>query len=440
MTSRSSGKILNDVDRLRLRHTIRQWFVPIIGLLLVTAAVGAGTVYATYVEPGETTEEHVVSTWSETADFSHSATVQRDTSAFREGTELRNRPVYYSQVSPDVNVEYSTGYVASDSGSLDIETTLELLWQNTDADENVLWEVAEPIAASEWSDVKPGETKQITTGFNATEVNARIEAIEGEIGSSRGSAEAILVARTIRSGTVNDESIQQSQIHTLQLDHQGTTYGFLDPSIETNSYERTETETIPVAHGPFRSVGSIVLTVTPLLGVAILAGGRFKRIFELSPTEEAQLNHALAREEYDEWITPGILPECTLGQSSVDVASLKGIVNVAIDSNRRVIEDGNRYVLTTPELTYSYVNDNSGRSQPPTPAGHRDHNWEVGAVGCETLEETSSDKNGNKTDNQSVTLIPDTSDETTGVESDTRVGSEDTDSHTESESDPDEER
>ena len=134
MTSRSSGKILDDVDRLRLRHTIRQWFVPIVGLLLVTAAVGAGTVYATYVEPGETTEEYVVSTWSETADFSHSATVQRDTSAFREGTELRNRPVYYSQVSPDVNVEYSTGYVASDSGSLDIETTLELLWQNTDAD------------------------------------------------------------------------------------------------------------------------------------------------------------------------------------------------------------------------------------------------------------------------------------------------------------------
>lgn len=440
MTGRSSGKLLDDVDRFRLRRAIRQWFIPIIGLLLVTAVVGAGTVYATHVEPGETTEEHVVSTWTETADFSHSAIVQRDTSAFREGTELRNRPVYYSQVSPDINVEYSTGYVASDSGSLDIETTLERLWQSTDADGNVLWEVAEPIAASEWSDVEPGETKQITTGFNATEVNARIEAIEREIGSSRGSAETILVARTMRSGTVNDQSIQQRQMHTLQLDHQGTTYGFLNPSIETNSYERTETETIPIVHGPFRSVGSIVLTVIPLLGVAILAGGRFKRIFELSPSEEAQLNHALAREEYDEWITPGTLPECTLGQSSVDVASLKGIVNVAIDSNRRVIEDGNRYVLTTPELTYSYVNDTSGRSQLPTSADYRDHNREVGAVGYETLEETSPEKNGKKTDDQSVTLIPGTGDETVEVDSDARVGFEDTDSHTDSETDSDEER
>lgn len=367
MTASSDGGSLSDTDRLRLRRSIRRWFVPIAGVLLVLAAVGAGAVYATHVEPGETTEERVVASWSDRADFSHAATVQRDTAAFPVGAELRNRPVYYTHVAPDVEVEYGTGYTASDSGSLDVETTLELLWRSTDGDGNVLWQITEPVASEAWSDVEPGDTKRVSTTFNATEINDRIERIEAEIGSSRGSPETVLVARTTYAGSVNGESVSQRRVHTLPLDHRGTTYGFLEPDVETGSSQRTVSESAPVVYGAVRSVGSILLAVVPLSGLMVLGGARAKRVFELSPEEEAYLQHALAREEYDEWISPGRIPESVATQSAVEVASLQGIVNVAIDSGRRVIEDGDRYVLTTPELTYRFVND-----APPLPAADSD--------------------------------------------------------------------
>jgi len=353
----SSGGGISATDRLRLRRTVRRWFVPIVALLLVVAALGAGTAYATHVEPGETTEERVVSTWSDEAEFSHSAAVQRDTAAFSNDTVLRNRPAYYTQVSPDATLAYASGYTASDGGSLDIETVLEVRWEGTDGDGNVLWRVTEPVATSSWTDVGPDETRRVETTFNATDVNNRIEAFHEELGSSRGSVETVFVARTTRSGEINGQSVQHSRTHSIPFDHRESTYGFLEPSVETVSRERTETETVPVVHGPVRQAGSILLTVVPLFGALGMGLARRKRVFELSAEENAALEHALVREEFDEWITTGTLPASRSESDPVEVASLEGVVNVAIDSGRRVIEDGDRYFISTPELSYLYVND-----------------------------------------------------------------------------------
>lgn len=353
----SSGRTLSTADRIRLRRTVQRWFVPLVALLLLVATLGAGTVYATHIEPGETTTERVVSTWSDRADFSHSAAVQRDTAVFSNDTVLRNRPVYYTRVSPDVDVEYASGYTASDGGSLDVETVLELRWQGSDSDGNVLWQVTDPIAASEWTDVGPDETKRIEASFNATDVDARTASIQEELGSSRGSVDTVFLARTTRSGTINGESIRHTRTHTLPFDHRETTYGFLEPDIETEAHEQTEAETVPVVYGPARSAGSILLTVVPLFGAAGMVVAHKKRVFELSAGEAAALEHALAYEEFDEWITAGTLPASVSERQPVEVTSLRGVVDVAIDSGRRVIEDGNRYLIVTPEMTYLYVND-----------------------------------------------------------------------------------
>lgn len=357
MTASSGGGLLSDTDRLRLRRSIHQWFIPIAGVLMVLALVGAGAAYAPHVDPGETTEERVISTWSDQAEFTHTATVVQDTAAFPAGTELRNRPVYYTQLAPDATVEYETGYIASDSGSLDIEAVLELRWQSSDGDGSGLWQVTEPVASEDWSNVSPGETKQISTKINVTEVQERINAIESEIGSSRGSAEAVLVARTSHVGSVNGESVDQHRIHGLPLDHQGTTYGFAEPDLATSTSQRTVPESIPVEYGPLRSIGSILLMFGSVLGLLILGITRVQGVFMLSPEEEAALRHMLVREEYDEWISSGQVPHSSSDRPTVKLSSLSGVVNVAIDSSRRVIEDGNRYVVTLPELTYQFVND-----------------------------------------------------------------------------------
>lgn len=348
---------MSAAGRLRLRRTVRQWFVPIVVVLVVVAALGAGTAYATHAEPGETTEERVVSTWSDQADFSHSTTVQRDTAAFPIGTELRDRPAYYTRISPDITLEYTSEYSASDRGSVDVETILEVRWEGTDSNGNVLWRVTEPVASSSWTDVAPDETRGVETTVNVTDINSQIETYQSELGSSRGSVETVFVARTIRSGEINGQSVQHSRTHSIPFDYRESTYGFGEPAIETVSRERTETQTVPAVYGPVREAGSILLTVLPLLGAISMGLVRRKGVLELSAAEEAALEHALAREEFDEWITTGTLPASFLDRDPVELSSLEGVVNVAIDSGRRVIEDGDRYFISTPELSYLYVNE-----------------------------------------------------------------------------------
>jgi hypothetical protein len=364
MTETGSNDAEEGTDRLRLRRLVGQWFGAIVIVLLVVAAVGLGGIYTTHVAPGETTEERVLSTWSEQGEFRHGATVQRDTDAFPLSTELRNQPVYYTSVAPEVTVEHVGGYSASDSGRLDMSTTLELHWQGTDSDDNVLWEVTEPVATSRWSNVAPGETRSVATTLSPVALTNRIDRIHAEIGSTRGSADTILRARTTYVGTVNGEAVRETAVGTLPVDNRGDTYGFLEGDVGTKTHQRTVTETVPVVHGPVRSAGVGVLFGLPLIGLAALGVGHRRGRFRLTAAETARLEYALAREEFDEWITPGTLPPAVSRRTAVELSSLDGIVNVAIDSGRRVIQDGYRFVLTTPELTYVYVADLPGAVPP----------------------------------------------------------------------------
>lgn len=171
-----------------------------------------------------------------------------------------------------------------------------------------------------------------------------------------------------------------------------TTYGFLEPSVETYSQQQTELETVPVTYGPVQSIVPIVLTMFSLIGLVALGVARFRQILELSAAEEAELEHTLVREEFDEWITPGTYPESLSEEPRVEISSLEGIVNVAIDSGRRVIEDGAWYVLRTPELTYVYVNEALDQGSIPT----------ISEGTPDTRENTDTASNGQKATQKST--------------------------------------
>ncbi|MDY6765217.1 MAG: DUF5305 family protein [Halobacteria archaeon] len=58
---------------------------------------------------------------------------------------------------------------------------------------------------------------------------------------------------------------------------------------------------------------------------------------------------------YD-WVSKGRVPSETMNGSSIEVDSLEDLVDVAIDTNNRVIEDTdrNKYVVINDEIVYTY--------------------------------------------------------------------------------------
>ena len=99
--------------------------------------------------------------------------------------------------------------------------------------------------------------------------------------------------------------------------------------------------------------------VLGVLAVAALAGlvvGKRRGTLSVSTGERAWLAYRSERDEFDEWITTGRVPETAVGSTVVDVDSLEGLVDVAIDTNNRVIEDERRNacLVLTENCWYRY--------------------------------------------------------------------------------------
>lgn len=86
-----------------------------------------------------------------------------------------------------------------------------------------------------------------------------------------------------------------------------------------------------------------------------LGGAVWVRRFHRRDVDVAVLRETLTRERFDEWISRGRVPKDT-GQRSVYVESLEDLVDVAIDSSKRVIRDPERdqYVVIDGDIVYRY--------------------------------------------------------------------------------------
>jgi hypothetical protein len=67
--------------------------------------------------------------------------------------------------------------------------------------------------------------------------------------------------------------------------------------------------------------------------------------------------HTATRDEFDDWITAASPPQEAFEAPRVEVDSLDGLVDLAIDTNRRVIEDADRgeYLVLGDGVIYTYT-------------------------------------------------------------------------------------
>jgi len=70
-----------------------------------------------------------------------------------------------------------------------------------------------------------------------------------------------------------------------------------------------------------------------------LVYARRKGRLVVTDRERQWLTYRSTREEFDDWITTGRVPDAAVDQSVVEVDTLSGLVDLAIDTDNRVIED-----------------------------------------------------------------------------------------------------
>ena len=349
---------MSDSQWLRARAVVERWFWVLV-VVLAVVAVGSGWLAASaYAFPASTTEEHVVSTWSTQGSFTHQATVRSENPVFGVGTTLADRQVYYQSISPVADGIYTFTYESTGSGAATVETDLALQIRSVGENgEQVYWETTRPLASKRVEEVAPGTPVRTEFSLNTSAVENRVQEIESSLGGSAGSIEVNILAQYSVDGQIAGEQVDEQATYSIPLSLSSGTYSFGDPGKLGQRYERTEQVQVPKSHGPIREIVAPALAMLSFIGLAFLGLVRYRSLLSLDERERKELALRRHRSEYDEWISTATLPERVYATDAASVDSLEDLVDLAIDTDERVIEDlnRNRYVVRHRDVLYVYA-------------------------------------------------------------------------------------
>jgi hypothetical protein len=345
--------------RVRARRLLDERFALLAGGLAVLLLLGGWLTVGAYAGTADrtVTEQRVVGSWETTGSYQHAARVTEETQLFERGRLLENRSAYFQRVSPLLTGQYRFDFESSVDGRLDVTATQRVMLRQVagrDDQQTVVWErtrrtgtVSETLA--------PGENLTVPFSFNATALAVRAGEINDGLGVDRGETKVLLVTSVTYEGSVANRELQRRENHTATLQFEGGTYRIAGATNRTEA-ELTEPVTVDRPPGFVAGVGGPLLFAVGFFGLAGLVAGRAQGLFAVPEAERALARHRQARDELGEWVTVGELPGEMRDRPVVSVDDLQGLVDVAIDTDERVIEDATdgRYYVVHDGHLYEY--------------------------------------------------------------------------------------
>ena len=355
-----------EIDRsLQFRAFLNEWATVLIVMLLIASAGVGWWAYQINLEPNVETEQRLTEQWSESTAFSHSAPITNDSLPFAAGERASNRPLYYTSLSKELVGSYRYEYTA-DSGSVNVTTDTYLLIRGGRIENNNMtetyWEISEPLAADSET-VAPGETHRLNFTVDIIEVLETIGTVEQQLAASEGLVDVRVVSVSELSGNVDSDRVDTTYRSELPIVVSPSTFRVDTPATIDETHESFETVEVLAEPSPLQAYGSIVAFGLVVMLLILVAGLRYSGYTKLTDQEQELIAIKQARERFTEWITTGEFPSEREYEQTVLVDSLEGLVDVAIDTNKRVIEDEQLGVSTVLDDTYIYI-----YIQPDSPA------------------------------------------------------------------------
>jgi len=126
-------------------------------------------------------------------------------------------------------------------------------------------------------------------------------------------------------------------------------------TVDTTTPLETEIQQTEIEPSPFSQYGapaSVLLAMVALLGLLVMS---YTGRLQLSEAERERCTLHDERTQFDEWISHGDVPSIDQFRVIVKMESLSGLVDLAIDTNNRVIEDDNAYFVIRGQEDTAYV-------------------------------------------------------------------------------------
>lgn len=342
---------------VRLRAALDTWFTIVVIVLIFSSVVLGWWAYQVNMVPETEQEERLVEQWSESTSYEHGADLINESIAFEDMDRVENRPIYYTNLATELDGQYSYAYTA-DNGDVTVTTDTYLLIRGGEMDGTEMvetyWEIVRPLA-TETSDVGPGEPHRVGFTVDILRVLETIATVENELGANDGLVDVRVVSVSNVEGEVENEAWDATHESQLIMVVDPATYRVIETRTVGEQHETFETVEVLVEPGPFETYGSIVLSVLSAVLLVSLVIGRYLGYTELTDEERELLEIERNRERFSEWITTGTFPSERQYDETVLVDDLEGLVDVAIDTNKRVIEDTQLGASTVLDDNYVYI-------------------------------------------------------------------------------------
>ncbi|TKX40015.1 hypothetical protein EXE52_08735 [Halorubrum sp. CGM4_25_10-8A] len=380
------------------RSVLQKYLPAIFAVFLLITAAGGFLVYGAQTAPETTTETQTTGTWSANATFTHAAVVTNGTFTFTEGQRLEDRSLYFTRVSPELTGEYLVthrGDAETASGTVDLRLVLEAIDESGGSDQGetteppAYWRETRPIDSVSIDSLEPGETRRVSFDADVAELNERVTAIEDALGASPGTTRIAVVAETTLEASVADDRFVDTRTDRLALEPSQGTYSVSSSLTESQTYEATETIEVPAGPTPLQQYGGPVLIIVGVVGMVATGSAWREDTLALTDPERVRLEYSQARSDLDKWISVGTVPPRE-GRTIVELSSLRDLANVAIDSDRRVIERPDatpRFVVLDDDVRYIY--------DPPAAARGEDTDDSPAVTGGTTPDDRTRDPSRN---------------------------------------------
>lgn len=327
---------------LRLKVLVSRYGPSLVIGLSLLGAVLVGVAGMEYANPPTTEVTDETNRQTIHSELHTSANTTGNTTLYEPGTELVDQPVYLLSATPRIELAQQTAVPEGQSVRVEQDITVRYRVTRNGA---TFWEESNVLVRNETTTSAGNVTS--TVSLNASDVRTRRDEITAEVGDA-GTVQTHLVV----SLSYETDQYTGALTETVPMTMTDNWYSIGEASLErTHSTSVSRRVSIPTQN-PYAywipgGAGALLLLAAGSIAIAHLRGidrrGLEQRVQEL---------------RYAEWVSTGTIPD-SIGEPTIAVDSLEGLVDVAIDTDGRVIHDESRdaYIVIDGSVVYYYSPD-----------------------------------------------------------------------------------
>jgi hypothetical protein len=301
-------------------------------------------------------KDEVVTLYTHHGSYTYTVPVTKENPLYGKGTTLKlGMPAYYFAVSPTVDMSFTYNLEANDSS--DIRGKLQTIVVATDKgesetdkhygnngseteesgkEEKIFWQKVFPLKYKEGTETWTGTSVTRNFSLNVSEIHSIVKDVQEQLECS-DDATIEIVNRVSYNGKINGENVQGTKDFVIPLVISSSYYQM--PEELEFSQDTNVTKKISVKNSPSLSTIKIPLLLFLLNLIFVVVILLCVKTNKIEPNYIEKLEKERSREPFKEFVSKGKLPENVSSLIKVEIGSLQGLVDAAVDMNSRVIYD-----------------------------------------------------------------------------------------------------